>query len=98
MVYHHQTPEIIAECWLAQKSMVPTVGVSILVKPSTDSVTSRPIDQLMLFSAVENTIGSTKGRCSLTMISGPLIPENIAVRVNSRVFRLIITERISRAS
>ena len=35
------------------------VGVSMLVKPSTESVTSRPIDQLMLFIVVENTIGST---------------------------------------
>ena len=35
------------------------VGVLMSVKPSTDSVTSRPIDQLMLFIVVENTIGST---------------------------------------
>ena len=56
---HHQTPETMALCWLAQKIMVPTVGVSRSVKPSTDSVTSRPIDQLMLLSVVENTIGST---------------------------------------
>jgi ABC-type dipeptide/oligopeptide/nickel transport system permease subunit len=27
------------------------------VKPSTESVTSRPIDQFMLFMVVENTIG-----------------------------------------
>ncbi len=96
--YHHQTPETIAECWLAQKSIVPTVGVSRLVKPSTDSVTSRPIDQLMLLSVVEKTIGSTKGRCSFSMISVAGMPEKTAVRVNSRVFRLIISERISRAS
>ena len=63
--YHHHTPETIAECWLAQNSIVPTVGVSRSVKPRTESVTSRPIDQLMLLSVVENTIGSTKGRCSL---------------------------------
>ena len=35
------------------------VGVLMSVKPSTDSVTSSPIDQLMLFIVVENTIGST---------------------------------------
>ena len=56
---HHQTPDTMALCWLAQKIIVPTVGVSRSVKPSTDSVTSRPIDQLMLFSVVEKTIGST---------------------------------------
>src|SRR4029078_4827372 len=47
---HHQTPETMALCWLAQKIIVPTVGVSRSVKPRTDSVTSRPIDQLMLLS------------------------------------------------
>ena len=56
---HHQTPDTMALCWLAQKIMVPTVGVSRSVKPSTESVTSRPIDQLMLLSVVEKTIGST---------------------------------------
>ena len=34
------------------------VGVSMLVKPITESVTSRPIDQLMLFMVVAKTIGS----------------------------------------
>ena len=96
--YHHHTPETIAECWLAQNSIVPTVGVSRSVKPRTDSVTSRPIDQLMLLSVVENTMGSTKGRCSRSMIERAGMPENTAVRVNSRVFRLIISERTSRAS
>jgi hypothetical protein len=56
---HHQTPDTMALCWFAQNIIVPTVGVSRSVKPSTESVTSRPIDQFMLFSVVENTIGST---------------------------------------
>jgi ABC-type sugar transport system ATPase subunit len=56
---HHQTPATIALCWLAQKIMVPTVGVFMSVKPRTESVTSRPIDRLMLFNVVEKTIGST---------------------------------------
>src|SRR5690606_7300165 len=56
---HHHTPATMALCWLAQKIMVPTVGRLISVKPSTESVTSSPIDQLMLLSVVENTIGRT---------------------------------------
>ena len=39
--------------------MPPMVGVLMSVKPSTDSVTSSPIDQFMLFIVVEKTIGST---------------------------------------
>ena len=35
------------------------VGVLMSVKPSTESVTSRPIDQFMLFMVVEKTIGRT---------------------------------------
>ena len=39
--------------------MPPMVGVLMSVKPETESVTSRPIDQFMLFMVVENTIGIT---------------------------------------
>ena len=74
------------------------VGVLTSVKPRTDSVTSNPIDQLMLFIVVENRIGATYGRCSRSTISRAVIPENTACVVNSRAFTLIATARISRAS
>ena len=32
---HHQMPATMAVCWLAQKIMLPTVGVLMSVKPST---------------------------------------------------------------
>ena len=68
------------------------------VKPSTASVTCRPIDQFMLLSVVENRIGKTYGRCSRCRISRVLMPEKMLVLVNSRLRRLIATERIRRAS
>jgi hypothetical protein len=74
------------------------VGVLMSVKPRTDSVTSMPIDQLMLFIVVENTIGRTKGKCSWRTILPVPMPENTAWRVNSRVLRLMAMDRISRAS
>src|SRR5215510_4117069 len=46
---HHQIPATIAVCWLAQYIMLPMVGVSMFMNPSTASVTSSPIDQFMLF-------------------------------------------------
>src|SRR5829696_4276828 len=42
-----------------QKIIPPMVGVLMSVKPRTESVTSSPIDQFMLFMVVENTIGMT---------------------------------------
>ena len=43
----------------AEGIMLPMVGVLMSVKPRTESVTSMPIDQFMLLSVVEKTIGST---------------------------------------
>jgi hypothetical protein len=44
---------------MAKGEGVRDAGVSISVKPITGSVTSRPMDQLILFMVVEKTIGRT---------------------------------------
>ena len=62
----------------------------MLVKPNIASVTSIPIAHIMLFITVENIIGIMKGKYSLITRLKVLVPDNIAVYVNSLSLKLSI--------
>jgi hypothetical protein len=72
--------------------------VLMSVKPSTDSVTSSPIDQLMLFMVVENTIGRHVWQMLLDQDLPRAHAGEDAGLGELTMRRLSATERIRRAS
>src|SRR5690554_5270794 len=83
---------------MAHFNIVPSVGISIFVKPTIERVISRPIAQDILLINVEKANGVIYGKYSLITSFITPVPDNIAVLVNSRSLKLRTCDLITLAS
>ena len=77
---------------------MPIVGISVLDSPNMAKVTSIPTAHIMLFINVANIIGIMYGKYSFITKLNVLVPDSIAVYVNSLSLKLNICDLITLAS
>ncbi len=95
---HHQCPKRMAWELYTQFSIVPREGTIRSTNPRNASVISNEIAHAILLINVEKINGMAKGMYSFKTSLTVLVPDRMAVMVNSRSRKLKTIERIKRAS